>query len=180
MIFQCTKLHVSVQRFMSSPHKIKHVFQHSMARHVRFFKLFIKVVLLKVVYPLKLSAYKISWFQADWCSIHVSSLKIPLLPYSKGPSKIIIIQTKLVGMSILFHCTELHLSKYNGSWVLSIKQNVNFKFKLPCVFVFFVFRKTALLVVHPLNIYQNSISIRIQNLMVLRWLVQVLQPPLKV
>jgi hypothetical protein len=36
-------------------------------------------------------------------------------PYSKGCSKEIMIQIKLVGMSTTFKCTKLHLSKRNGS-----------------------------------------------------------------
>jgi hypothetical protein len=56
-------------------------------------------------------------------------------------------------MSMIFQCTELHLPKCNGSWVLSIKQNVNFNFELPAMFVFFVFRKSSLIkVVHRLKI----------------------------
>jgi hypothetical protein len=54
---------------------------------------------------------------ADWYSFrnHVRSLKIPQSPYSKVPLKKIMIQIQLVGLSIIFHFTKLHLSKYNGS-----------------------------------------------------------------
>jgi hypothetical protein len=37
---------------------------------------------------------------------------------------------------------QTRLSKCNGSWNASIKQNVNFKFQPPAIFVFFVFRKS--------------------------------------
>jgi hypothetical protein len=36
-------------------------------------------------------------------------------PYSKSPSKNIMIQIKVVGRSMIFQCTELHMSKCNGS-----------------------------------------------------------------
>jgi hypothetical protein len=58
-----------------------------------------------------LSAYKISWSHVEWRNkfcIHLSSLKFPQSPYSKGPSKKTIIQTKLVGT--IFHCTKLRFS----------------------------------------------------------------------
>jgi hypothetical protein len=44
-----------------------------------------------------LSAYKILRSHVDWCKfcIHLSSLKIPPSPYSKVPSKKIIIQKDL-------------------------------------------------------------------------------------
>jgi hypothetical protein len=63
-----------------------------------------------------LSAYKTSWFDVDWCNvcIHLKSLKIPPLPYSKAHIKKIIIGIKLVGMSMIFHYTELNFSKCNG------------------------------------------------------------------
>jgi hypothetical protein len=58
-------------------------------------------------------------------------------------------------MSMTFCCTELHLSdnKLNGSLILPIKQNLNFKFQPHFVFVSLVFRKiTSLNFVHSLNI----------------------------
>jgi hypothetical protein len=62
-----------------------------------------------------LSQYKISWSHVDWYKfcIHLTSLKIPPPPHSEGPFKKIIIQTKLVGLSMILHCTKLRLSKCN-------------------------------------------------------------------
>jgi hypothetical protein len=62
----------------------------------------------------ELLAYKIAWSYVDWCKfcIHLSSLKIPPSPYSRGLSKKIIIQTKLVGV-----CHDLSL--YKALFVLS-------------------------------------------------------------
>jgi hypothetical protein len=57
----------------------------------------------------------------------------------------IIIQVKLVGMSKNFHCTKLHLYKCNGSWVVSIRQNMNFNFQLPSPFVFLVSQENGLI-----------------------------------
>jgi hypothetical protein len=68
-------------------------------------------------------------------------------------------QMKLVDISVIFHYSNLRLSKQKGSWVVSIKQNVNFKFQPPSVFVFcFFFAKLASLKVSiPLKIYQRTI-----------------------
>jgi hypothetical protein len=44
-------------------------------------------------------------------------------------------------MPTIFHCTKLRLSTCNGSWVVAIKQNVNFKYQPSEMFVLFVFRK---------------------------------------
>jgi hypothetical protein len=38
-----------------------------------------------------------------------------------------------------FHCTKLNLCKCNGSWVISLKLNVNFNFEPPAIFVILVF-----------------------------------------
>jgi hypothetical protein len=61
-------------------------------------------------------------------------------------------------MSTIVHCKKRRLSKCNGSWVVAIKQTVNFKYQPPTMFVFFLFyAKIVLLkVVHPLNTYQNT------------------------
>jgi hypothetical protein len=88
-----------------------------------------------------------SWSDVDWCKfcIHVSSLNVPPSPYSKSPSKKIMIKIKLVSMSMIFHCTRLRLSncKCKGSWGISTKQNVNFKFQLRPMFLFLVSRKSG-------------------------------------
>jgi hypothetical protein len=53
-------------------------------------------------------------------------------------------QIKLVGMSMIIHCTRLLLSKCNGSRVFFIKQNVYFKFQPKAMFMFLVSRKSGL------------------------------------
>jgi hypothetical protein len=55
---------------------------------------------------------------------------------------------KLVGMSMIFYYTKLHLTNCNGPWVVSVKQNTNFNFQ-PAKMV-------SLKVVHPLKIYQHT------------------------
>jgi hypothetical protein len=47
-------------------------------------------------------------------------------------------------MSMVFQCTKLHLTACNSSWVLSIKQNVNFNFEPPASSYFLDSRKSAL------------------------------------
>jgi hypothetical protein len=93
-----------------------------------------------------MSAYNISWSHVNWrkfCT-HLSSLKIPPLPYSKGLLKKIIVQIKLLSMSTVFHCTKFRLSKCNGSWVVSIRQYIYFNFQ-PAMFTFLAFRKSGLI-----------------------------------
>jgi hypothetical protein len=49
------------------------------------------------------------------------------------------------------------MSKYSGSWVVSIKQNMNLTFNCPPHSYFFFFTKMfSLKVVHPLKICQNT------------------------
>jgi hypothetical protein len=106
-----------------------------------------------------LSTHKILLSHVDWCKfcIHLSSLKIPQSLYSKDPLNKMIIQLKLVGISTLFHRTKLRLSKCNGWWIITIKQDVNCKFQLPTMFVLFVIAVVVLFkVVHHLKIYQNK------------------------
>jgi hypothetical protein len=52
-----------------------------------------------------ISAFIISSSHVDWCNfcIHFRSLKIPLSQHSKAPSKKIMIQIKLVAISMIFH-----------------------------------------------------------------------------
>jgi hypothetical protein len=60
-------------------------------------------------------------------------------------------------MSMIFYNTKIHLSKCNGSRVVSTKQTMNFKIQLAAMFVFFVLSKmVSLKVVHPLKIYQYT------------------------
>jgi hypothetical protein len=90
-------------------------------RPVMFVNVFMvsqKVVLLKVVHPLNIyQNTTFSWTCVDWSKscIHLSSTKFPPSPYSKGPPKKIITQTKLVGMSTILHCTKLRMSKRSSS-----------------------------------------------------------------
>jgi hypothetical protein len=55
------------------------------------------------------------------------------------------IQIKLIGMSMISYYTKVHLSKWNGSWVVSTKQNMNFNIQTAAIFVFFVFDKNGLI-----------------------------------
>jgi hypothetical protein len=60
-------------------------------------------------------------------------------------------------MSIIFNFVKLLSPKCNGSWVVSIKQDVSFKFQPPVMFVFLFSAKVVLLkVVHPQKIYQHT------------------------
>jgi hypothetical protein len=48
-------------------------------------------------------------------------------------------------MSMISYCTKVHLSKYNGSWVVSTKQIMNCNSQTTAMFVFFVFDKNCLI-----------------------------------
>jgi hypothetical protein len=102
---------------MDSVHEIKYVFKVSTTHHVRIL-VFRESDIIKSSSSFEdVSAYKISWYRVDWRKfrIHLSSLKMPPSPYSRGLLTKVIIQIMLVGMSSLFHCTKFRLSKCNCS-----------------------------------------------------------------
>jgi hypothetical protein len=51
------------------------------------------------------------------------------------------VQIKLIGISMILHCTKLQLSLRSGSWVASINCNINFKVLPPPALVLLVFHK---------------------------------------
>jgi hypothetical protein len=78
-------------------------------------------------------------------------------PYLKTASNKIMIQIKLIGMSMISYYTKVHLSKCNGSRVVSTKRTINFNIQTAAMFVFLFLTKMVLLkVVHPLKVYQYS------------------------
>jgi hypothetical protein len=46
---------------------------------------------------------------------------------------------------MISYYTKLHLSKCNGSWVVSTKQTMNFNIQTAAMFVFFYFDKNSLI-----------------------------------
>jgi hypothetical protein len=46
---------------------------------------------------------------------------------------------------MISYYTKVNLSKCNGSWVVSTKQNMNFNIQTDAIFVFFVFDKSGLI-----------------------------------
>jgi hypothetical protein len=63
---------------------------------------------------------------------------------------------------MIFYYTKIHLSKCNGSWVVSTKQTMNFNIQLAAMFVFFVFDENDLikscLSFEDLSVYKISYS----------------------
>jgi hypothetical protein len=57
---------------------------------------------------------------------------------------------------MISYYTKVHLSKCNGSWVVSKKQNMNFNIQTAAMFVFFLTKMILLKVVHPLKVYQYT------------------------
>jgi hypothetical protein len=72
------------------------------------------------------------------------------------------IQIRLVGMSMIVYYTKVHLSKCNGSWVVSTEQTMNFNIQTAAMFVFFVFDKSSLTKscssFEDLSVYKTSCS----------------------
>jgi hypothetical protein len=58
---------------------------------------------------------------------------------------------------MISYYTKVHLSKCNGSWVVSTQQTMNFNIQTAAMCVFLFLTKMVLLkVVHPLKIYQYT------------------------
>jgi hypothetical protein len=69
---------------------------------------------------------------------------------------LLLYQIKLLGMSIFSYYAKVHLSKCNGSWVVSTKETMNFNIQTAAMFVFFFTKMVLLKVVHRLEIYQYT------------------------
>jgi hypothetical protein len=58
--------------------------------------------------------------------------------------------------------TKVHLFKFNGSWVVSTKQTMNFNIQTAAMFVFFIFDKNGLIKscssFEDLSVYKISCS----------------------
>jgi hypothetical protein len=99
-----------------------------------------------------MSLHKITEFYTEWFSVYPNiTSNFATSPYLKTASNKIMIQIKLIGM------TKVHLSKCNGSRVVSTKQNMNFNIQTAVIFVFLFLTKIVLLkVLHPLKTYQYT------------------------
>jgi hypothetical protein len=85
----------------------------------------------------------------------------PTIAIFKDPLRKIIIQIKLVGMSMIFLCTKPRLTKCDGSWVLSKKIKCYIYFSTSChVRNFLFFHKIGL--IENCSIWR---SVSMQNLM---------------
>jgi hypothetical protein len=121
-----------------------------------------------------MTLHKITEFYTEWFSVY-PNITSPPSPYLKTASNKIMIQIKLIGMSMISYYAKVHLSKCNGSWAVSTKQTMNFNIQTAAMFVFVCFwQKWSY---WKLFILWRSVSI--QNFMVPRWLVHVLHPPQK-
>jgi hypothetical protein len=63
-----------------------------------------------------MTLYKITEFYIEWFSVcpNINSIFFTFAMFKTSSHKITI-QVEFVGTPIIFHCTKLHLSKYNGS-----------------------------------------------------------------
>lgn len=78
-------------------------------------------------------------------------------------------------MFTVFYYTRLHLSNFNGSWNVTVKQNINFNIYLPSRLYFcFFFTKIMLKVMYYLEMYLHT------KVMVPHWVVQLFHTPQKI
>jgi hypothetical protein len=86
-----------------------------------------------------MTLHKITELYTELFSVYPNiTSKFAPSPYLKIASNKIIIQIKLVGMSMISYYTKVHLSKCNGSWVVSTKKLWILTFNWPpCSFFFF-------------------------------------------
>jgi hypothetical protein len=76
-----------------------------------------------------MTLHKITEFYAEWYSTcpNITSKFRTIFIFKSAIKEISDLNKGCMSMIIYF--TKLHLCKYNGSWVVSIKQNVNFNFQ---------------------------------------------------
>jgi hypothetical protein len=93
-----------------------------------------------------MTLHKITEFYTELFSVyHNITSKFRTIVMFKNCVKQIMIQIKLIGMSMISYCTKVHLTKCNGSWVVSTKQTMSFNIQMAAMFVFFVFDKNGLI-----------------------------------
>jgi hypothetical protein len=66
---------------------------------------------------------------------NIASNSSTIATFKISSKRKIMIQIKLVGISMFAHSTNLNLSKYNDLWIVSIKRNVKFNFKPHAMFL---------------------------------------------
>jgi hypothetical protein len=90
--------------------------------------------------------HKITEFYTEWFSVyHNITSKFRTIAIFKTASNKRMIQIKLIGMFIISYYTKVHLSKFNGSWVVSTKHTMNYNIQTAATIVFFVFDKNGLI-----------------------------------
>jgi hypothetical protein len=93
-----------------------------------------------------MTLHKITEFCTEWFSFYPNiTSKFLTIAIFKNCAKQKMIQIKLIVVSMIFYYTKVHLSKCNGSWVVSTKQTMNFNIQTASLFVFFVFDKNGLI-----------------------------------
>jgi hypothetical protein len=93
-----------------------------------------------------MALHKITEFYTEWFSVYPSiTSKFRTMAIFKNCVKQNNDSNKTFGMSMISYYTKIHLSKCNGSWVVSTKQTMNFNIQTAAMFVFFVFDKSGLI-----------------------------------
>jgi hypothetical protein len=89
-----------------------------------------------------MTLHKITEFYTELFSVYPNIIsKFRTIAIFKTYVNKIMIQIKLIGMSMISYYTKVHLSKCNGSRVVSTKETMNFNIQMAAMFVFFVFDK---------------------------------------
>jgi hypothetical protein len=107
--------------------------------------------------------HKITELYTELFSVyHNITLKFSTIAIFKTASHKTMIQIKLIGMSMISYYTKVHLSKCNGSWVVSTERTMNFNIQTTAMFVYFVLDKNGLIksysTFEALSVYKISWS----------------------
>jgi hypothetical protein len=106
---------------------------------------------------------KITEFYTVWFSVyHNITSKFRTIDIFKNCVKQNNDSNKTFGMSMISYFCKVHLSKCNGSWVVSTKQTMNFDIQTAAMFVFFLFDQNGLIKscssFEDLSVYKISCS----------------------
>jgi hypothetical protein len=93
------------------------------------------------IYPRRLSSSYTEWF----CVYSNTIFKISLQRHTWKLRQNRMIQINLVGIPMIVCFTKFHLSKCSGSWVVSIKQNMNVNFRPSFISLVFVSNKIGII-----------------------------------
>jgi hypothetical protein len=110
-----------------------------------------------------MTLHKITELYTEWFSVYLNiTSKFRTIVIFKNCVKQNNGSNKTCRTSMIFYYTKVNLSKCNGSWIVSTKQNMNFNIQTTAMFVFFVLDKNGLTKSNSsfedLSVYKISLS----------------------